>query len=371
MIKNSQLSLVLIIAAVLSCSGQIEPVPAQIQREFTTDFSKQALSFEEVFSGGPPKDGIPALLDPPFVSVNEVQENLLGKDPVIVVSLQGSHMILPLRILTWHEIVNTSLAGIPIAVTYCPLCNTSLVFDRRHSEEVLDFGTTGRLHGSNLLMYDRQSESWWQQATGEAVFGKYTGNSLRVIPSRFLSWSSASRAFPQALVLSENTGFTRNYGENPYEGYDSPGNTPYLYSGEFREGSDPVSRVLILGVQKLVRVPYAEVMAKNVLEITVENQPLVILADKETGSPLDTYLFQDAKVNGTVNAYSAVVKGSVLRFYWDGESIRDRETQSLWEPSGLAVQGPLEGQSLEVINGRQSLDFSAFHFYQEAADPSL
>jgi uncharacterized protein YbaR (Trm112 family) len=359
----------------LACSSQgdsgsisQETVPPQLQREFSTDFSKRSLSFAEIFTGGPPKDGIPALLDPPFISVSSAQESLTPKDPVIVVKQGKNSMILPLRILTWHEIVNTGLDGIPLAVTYCPLCNTSLVFDRRHQGQVLDFGTTGSLHGSNLLMYDRQTESWWQQATGEAVLGRYTGDRLKAVPSLFLSWSTASTAFPEAQVLSEETGHERNYGENPYPGYDSPGNTPFLYQGDLRDGADPVSRVMILGEEELVRVPYAAVFGNNILSLVVEDEPLILIADKSTGSPLDTGLFENAKINGTVNAYSARVEDFVLTFEWNQNEIRDQETGSLWDVSGTALEGPLAGKKLKAVNARQSLDFSAYHFYQEAVD---
>jgi uncharacterized protein YbaR (Trm112 family) len=375
MILYKVFSILFSLFLIVSCSDQgtratnfHKPVPPELQRDFTTDFSRQAIDFDAILSGGPPKDGIPALMDPPFITVSEATLGLLDKDPVIALSIGGETMILPLRILTWHEIVNTALDGVPIAVTYCPLCNTSLVFDRRHQDRILDFGTTGRLHGSNLLMYDRQTESWWQQATGRGVFGEYTHKQLATVPSRVLSWGTASRAFPQALVLSEDTGYSRNYGENPYPGYDSPGNIPFLFQGEFRPGTDPVSRVLILGEEEFVRIPYSSVMRRGFLEITVDDTPAILIADKTTASALDTNLFQNAKINGSINAYSALLDGQTLSFQNQTGRIEDKETGSIWDASGLAVQGPLKGSRLEVIIARQSLDFSAYHFYREAGE---
>lgn len=136
--------------------------------EWRTDFTKHTVPMEEIVSGGPPKDGIPAIDDPDFVSIRDAGRWLDGREPVIVVENAGDARAYPYQILIYHEIVNDVVGGRPLSVTYCPLCNTALVFERRHGERLLDFGTTGRLRHSDMVMYDRQTESWWQQATGEA-----------------------------------------------------------------------------------------------------------------------------------------------------------------------------------------------------------
>ncbi|RLD34428.1 MAG: hypothetical protein DRI73_03925, partial [Bacteroidetes bacterium] len=154
--------------------------------EFITDFSNSIISLDEILSGGPPKDGIPAIDNPQFITTSDENLNIGNKEPVIVVQYSGIIKIYPVQILTWHEIVNDNIADLPIAVTFCPLCNTGIVFESRIDNLNLDFGTTGRLRFSNLIMYDRQTETWWQQATGEGIAGKYTNRSLKFIPSLFM-----------------------------------------------------------------------------------------------------------------------------------------------------------------------------------------
>jgi len=153
----------------------------------------------------------------------------------------------PIRILMWHEIVNDTLNGVPIAVTYCPLCNAALVFDRRLPDgRVLDFGTTGKLRNSDLIMYDRQTESWWQQFMGEAIVGEMTGISLEIIPSRVESWSLVKKEHPSAEVLIPGDEYMRDYGRNPYVGY-SKAARPFLYGGELPKDIAPMASVLVVG----------------------------------------------------------------------------------------------------------------------------
>lgn len=149
--------------------------PASWVREgWKTDFSKSSVPFEEIISGGPPRDGIPSIDDPQFVKASDVTD-IDAREPVIQFGLGDDIRAYPLRALTWHEIANDTVDGTPVAVTYCPLCNAAIVFDRRVQGSVLEFGTTGKLRNSDLVMYDRQTESWWQQFTGDAIVGELTG----------------------------------------------------------------------------------------------------------------------------------------------------------------------------------------------------
>ena len=140
---------------------------------------------------------------------------LKGQEPVINLALNGEHRAYPIQILIWHEIVNDQIGDRPVTVTFCPLCNTSIVFDRRLSDQTLDFGTTGNLRHSDLVMWDRQTELWWQQITGEAIVGELTGSKLTLLPSAIVSFEAFRRAYPEGQVLSRDTGFNRKYGENP------------------------------------------------------------------------------------------------------------------------------------------------------------
>ncbi len=221
-----------------------------------TDFSRTAVDFDEILSGGPPKDGIPAIDDPKYVPLSAIASegsfSIEGTEPVVGVTVGGEMRAYPLSILMWHEIVNDELGGVPIAVTFCPLCNAAIVFDRRVDGEVLDFGTTGKLRFSDLVMYDRQTESWWQQFLGEAIVGEKLGTRLDVLPARLESFERfEARANADATVLIPSNPGIRRYGANPYVGYDSS-RTPFLYRGEaldaLREGEQiaPLARVITI-----------------------------------------------------------------------------------------------------------------------------
>lgn len=205
--------------------------PTGAEREFTTDFSIYAVPFDEILSGGPSRDGIPPIDNPKFIPVEEADQWLDPREPVILVSIDQAVKAYPIQILMWHEIVNDTLGGTPIVVSFCPLCNTAIVFERTIEGEVLDFGTTGRLRFSNLIMYDRQTESWWQQATGEAIIGSLTGEKLSLLPGAMIAWEDFKNAYPEGIVLSRETGHNKPYGTNPYTGYDDIDNIPFLYRG--------------------------------------------------------------------------------------------------------------------------------------------
>jgi len=212
-----------------------------------TDFSKHSVELDDIMSGGPPKDGIPSIDDPKFVSVAE-SADLAPTEPVVALAIEGDARAYPLRILTWHEIVNDVVGGVPVAVTYCPLCNSSIVFDRRVAGAATEFGTTGKLRNSDLVMYDRATESWWQQFLGEAIVGERTGTLLKMIPARLDSWERFAARHPDGKVLVPNNPGMRSYGMNPYAGYDSSAR-PFLYRGPLPEGIAPLARVIKVGDQ--------------------------------------------------------------------------------------------------------------------------
>ena len=209
-----------------------------------TDFSRHSVPFADILSGGPPKDGIPAIDEPRFKRAAEVTE-LGGREPVIGVVQGGIAKAYPLRVLMWHEIVNDRIGDLPVAVTFCPLCNAAIVFDRRLDGQTLDFGTTGKLRNSDLVMYDRQTESWWQQFLGRGIVGTMTEKTLKIVPSRLESWEKFKERAPQGLVLVPADPEARAYGANPYVGYDSLPR-PFLYGGALPDGIPPLARVLSL-----------------------------------------------------------------------------------------------------------------------------
>ncbi|MZR31139.1 DUF3179 domain-containing (seleno)protein [Sneathiella litorea] len=213
-----------------------------------TDFSRSEVPFDEIRNGGVPKDGIPSIDNPRFIPVAEA-DHLTATEPVIGVVVNGEAKAYPLQVLIWHEIVNDEIGGVPVAVTFCPLCNASMVFDRRinHPEKgeiLLEFGTTGKLRHSDLVMYDRQTESWWQQFVGRAIIGELTGTELEMLPVRIESFTKFKERQPSGLVLVPNEENFRRYGMNPYQQYDSAWQ-PFLYNGDLPDVVPPLSRVVV------------------------------------------------------------------------------------------------------------------------------
>jgi hypothetical protein len=249
----------------------------------------------------------------------------------------------------WHEIANDTVGGVPVTVTFCPLCNTAIVFDRRMGERVLDFGTTGRLRYSNLIMYDRQTESWWQQATGDAIAGELAGAQLAFLPAAIIAWEAFVTTHPEGQVLSRETGFSRNYGQNPYQGYDNVNTPPFLYNGPATPDALPATaRVLTVDLDgEAVAYPYETLADAGAVNDTVGGQPIVVLWQAGTASALDAASVASGRDVGAAAAYSRVVDGRTLTFQRDGEGLTDAETASTWDLLGRAVDGPLAGAQLE------------------------
>lgn len=237
--------------------GEASPPPPNAA-SWKTDFSKHLVPLAEFQSGGPSKDGIPAIDLPQFARADEV-DWLEDREPVIEVTVGDETRAYPIQILMWHEIANDQIGDVPIAVTFCPLCNTAIVFDRRLDGDTHTFGTTGKLRESDLVMYDRTTESWWQQFSGEALVGELAGKKLEQLPVRLVSWEEFRREHPKSLVLNRDTGFVRDYGSNPYVGYDSIDSSPIFAT---RNGDDdrlpPKERVVYVEVgDKAYAVPFS------------------------------------------------------------------------------------------------------------------
>ncbi len=231
-----------VLLIVVSATGKANPAFWKLEWP-NTDFSKSSVPFDEIFSGGVPKDGIPPIDRPRFASIADVSRLYKGTEPVITVNVTGDAKAYPLGILMTHEIVNDKLGGKPITVTYCPLCNSAIVFDRNIDGKIYDFGVSGKLRNSDLVMWDRQTQSWWQQFTGEGIVGEMTGTQLTMLPVRVESFDKFKGRFPDGQVLVSLRG---GPGFNPYAGYDSSPQ-PFLYRGSFPEGIRPLDYVLAVG----------------------------------------------------------------------------------------------------------------------------
>jgi hypothetical protein len=325
--------------------------PASAEREFRTDFSRHTVPYSEILSGGVPKDGIPSIDHPRFVSITEADGWLQPVEPVVFVEVGDAARAYPIQILMWHEIVNDELGGLPLLVTFCPLCNTAIAFERLFDDQSLDFGTTGRLRYSNLIMYDRQTESWWQQATGEAIAGEYAGQRLEFYPAAIISWDEFKSAHPQGDVLSRETGISRNYGHNPYAGYDSIHSSPFLYRGPEIPGILlPAARVLTLDLDgDAVAYPYDVLQEVSVINDEVGGQPVTVFWTEGTASALDAITVAGGRDVGAAVAYSRSLADRTLTFTARDGRIFDEQTGSEWNIFGQAVSGSLAGQALEPV----------------------
>ncbi len=333
-----------------------------------TDFSEHSVPLSEFVSGGPPRDGIPPIDEPSYVSQDEAEDFLSDREPVLVVEQSGEARAYPLQILVWHEIVNDELEGRPIAVTYCPLCNSSVVFDRRVGGDELTFGTTGNLRNSDLVMWDRQTESWWQQLTAEAVVGELTGTKLEVLPAQTLSFEDFRAAYPQGDVLSRDTGFQRDYGTNPYVGYDETAEEePFLFEGETDNRLPPKARVTALfSDDETLVIPFERLEAEPVVNEDVGGGPAVVFYDPEVASTLDEETIADSRSVGTAAAFERRVGRRELTFELRGDRFVDRETGSEWDITGRAVSGPLAGEELRPIRHDEQFWFALAAFLPDA-----
>jgi hypothetical protein len=333
--------------------------PASEQEFPMTDFSRSLVHYDQILSGGPPKDGIPAIDDPQHVSVREAARWIDPTEAVLAIEIGGEAGIYPVQILMWHEIVNDTVGGVPVAATYCPLCNSGLAFDRRFDGRVLDFGTTGRLRFSNLIMYDRQTETWWQQAEGRALVGRYAGAELRQIPLLMVPWQDAVKRYPEARVLSRATGHNRPYGNNPYTGYDSSA-FPFLFRGPEIDGDNsPMTRVVAVSNNGATEAfTYPALQEQKVVNQELGGEPIVVIWRPGTASALDSSAVSSGRDVGSANGFKAVVDNRRLTFVPRGDGVVDEQTGSVWDVTGTAVSGALEGKSLEPLVSVQHFWFS-------------
>ena len=325
-------------------------------RGWKTDFSRHTVPYNEIISGGVPRDGIPPIDNPRLTTFEDADKWLGSQEPVIAFEINGDARAYPLQILTWHEIVNDVVGRVPVAVTFCPLCNAAIVFDRRLENLIYDFGTSGKLRNSDLVMWDRQTESWWQQFTGEAIVGELAGKELTFLPASIISWEDFKAAHPQGKVLSRNTGFSRPYGQNPYVGYDRVDLPPFLYDGELDGRLLPKERVAAVTIGDVdVAFPFSILEKERAVNYTVNGQDLVVFFVPGTRSALNASSIKDSRAVGATGVFDPHLDGQKLTFRADGDYgtdvdyIVDNETGSVWNILGQATQGPLSGSKLTPI----------------------
>jgi len=358
---------------------QIEPSPPDVtvsglaiyRGEEIEGAPEPLVDLDEIRSGGPPPDGIPSIDDPSFLSADEV-DFLEENEPVLALTVNGESRAYPVQIMTWHEIVNDTIGGVPVAVTYCPLCNSALVYDRRVDDRVLEFGTSGLLWNSSLVMYDRQTETLWSHFTGAGIVGELTGEELATYAVATVAWGTWRDANPGGLVLSRDTGFDRSYGQNPYPGYDDVNSRPFLFEGEVDGRYTAMTRVV--GVERggaALAVPLASLQETGVIESGLAGDDLVVLWTAGTASSLDAVEIAAGADVGATGVFVPVVEGQQLTFSavdgGTGDTFVDAETRSTWNVLGQSTDGPLTGAQLEAISHVDTFWFAWSAFRPDSA----
>ncbi|WP_344164250.1 DUF3179 domain-containing protein [Nocardiopsis rhodophaea] len=338
--------------------GPFEDVPSAIDDPAADTLPEPLIDVDRLISGGPPPDGIPALVDPVYEDAADV-DWLESPEPVLAVSLNGDHRAFPVRIMVWHEIVNDTIGDVPAAVTYCPLCDSALAFDRRvggadggdEPERVLDLGVSGLLYNSDLVMFDRQTHSLWPQIEGRAVAGTLTGTELERISVTVMDWERWHDAHPDGRVLSQDTGHDRNYGLTPYTGYDDPESDPFLFDEDTDARMPAKTRVVGLGADDTaIAIPVQETAERDVVEVDVGGTPVTVWIEPGVASALDSAQIAEGREVSATGAFRPEADGRNLTFEAVDDGFTDQQTGSTWNILGEAVEGPLAGQRLPAVD---------------------
>jgi len=345
-----------------STSSALPVGPSALDDPGSGDFPEPLVPLDEIISGGPPPDGIPPIDAPVFVDVGDNLEILDAAEPVVALEINGDARAYPIRAMIWHEIVNDTVGGVPVSVTYCPLCNSAVTYGRVINGVETTFGTSGQLFASALVMYDRATESLWTHFDGKAVVGVLAGTQLEAIGSPLMAWGDFTNAYPEGKILDWSaTGFRRDYGRNPYEGYDDDTTQPFLFRGALDDRGLAKQRVvgIALGDETVAydlnSLSVGEASATN---ISVAAQELVILWKAGQASALDEGILDEGRDIGSVGVFSRVVDGQSFTFITDGDQFVDEETRSVWLISGTAISGELTGTSLERVGHLDTFWFS-------------
>lgn len=330
-----------------------------------TDFCNASVDFSEIISGGPPKDGIPALTDPIMESVDAGANWLVDQSPVIAVEIDGEARAYPQAILMRHEIANDVINGVPVAVTFCPLCNSSIVFDRRVEGDTLEFGVSGMLRNSDMIMYDRQTDSWWQQFTGEGIVGHYNETLLDIVPSIVIGFGDFAERYPDGLVMAANQGYSSFYGRNPYVGYADSDPSRFLFQGQIDPRLPGTERVLAYGDgETYIAYAFETLREQIAINDTVGDTDVLAIWQPGVADALDQAIIDESRDLGTAALYNRQLGDQILSFSVDENgNIVDDQTGSTWSLFGEAIDGQLAGSQLRQLIAAPHFWFAwaAFH----------
>ena len=337
------------------------PWPTDWTRRTVEDWSE----FQPGLLSSDPRDGIPPIDTPVFETVTAAAQWLSPRDPGALVQVGGEARFYPLSILTRHEIVNDAFDDVPVAVTFCPLCNTAIAYDRRVNGEVLRFGVSGLLRNSDLVMWDESTTSLWQQITGVGVVGSFAGAELESVSTSIVSFSQFVESFPDGKSLAAESGFGRTtYGVNPYTGYSSS-ERPFLFSGETDGRLPALSRVVGVSEGEVIAsYSFERLEAERVVNDEVDGLPIVVFFGGETADALDQRDIATSNVIGSAVAHDPVVNGQTLTFTATSDGVFvDDQTGSKWSIAGVALDGELAGTQLKPLQHRNEFWFAWQAFF--------
>lgn len=349
--------------------------PKNIPSNWNTDTTLTNIDLSELMVVLP-RGSFIVLNNPNFVGKEEGLNSFFSKEPVLSVEINGVAKAYPLNMLSIHEIANDTLAGIPILATFCPLCNAGIVYDRRlkhkDKEYLLDFEVSGMLRKSDMVMADKQTETWWQQLEGKGVVGTLSGAELSVIPSLVISVEEFFNRYPKGKILSKNTGILNaeeSYGINYYKNYDDPDNKPYerFFSPEDVDPRLPaMERIVDIRSHGEFKVyPFSAVEKAGVINDVFNDKNVVLFYQPGTISILDEKEIKDSKDVGMVTVFNPLVDGRLLKFKKVDDKFIDEQSNSVWDITGRCVEGKLKGKELQIEPHGNHFAFAWLAFHPE------
>jgi hypothetical protein len=354
--------------------GQMQN-PKNIPFNWKTDTTKTNIDLSELIVVLP-RGSFQVLNYPKFMGKMEGLKSYFEREPVMAVEIDGFAKAYPLNVLSIHEIANDSLADEPILATFCPLCNAGIVFDRRLKHKgqdyLLDFEVSGMLRKSDMVMADKETETWWQQLMGKAIVGELAGAELEIIPSLVISVEEFFDRYPDGKILSKESGSLQAqqaYGKNYYENYDNEDAKPY---GRFFEENNldnrlpPMERIVeIRSLGEFKVYPFSIVSEKGVINDEFNGKNVVLFYQPGVVSVLDKKEISESKDVGTVTVFNSVLDDKVLTFKKADGKFIDTNTNSVWDITGRCIEGKLKGRQLDIEPHGNHFAFAWLAFHPE------
>jgi len=350
--------------------------PKNIPFDWKTDISNHSVDLSEI-QIVLPKGSFPTLDFPKFIGKEEGLKTFFSKEPVIAIEIKGVAKAYSLNILTMHEISNDVLGGVPILVTYCPLCNSGIVYNRnlkfKDKDYLLEFEASGMLRMSDMVMLDRNTETLWQQLLGEAIVGELNTATLDILPSLIISVEEFFMRYPHGEILSKNTGFSGSetrYGKNPYVNYDAKDGKPisgFFDNSKIDDRLPPMERIVDIENDGKYKVyTFTDIAEAGVINDTFKTSEVVLFHQAGTVSILDKEDISSSRDIGTVVVYNRELDGTILSFKKESGSFRDIQTNSGWDITGLCYEGELKGKQLKIQPHSNHFAFAWLAFYPDS-----